>query len=131
MYRAAGRGRLQAPSPGSFMPAQSSLFAFKFLSATHPRLRPDSLHPLGERRNEAKIFTDVLFADPSDRDDPASGDHDGRTEDGLGHENALGMVTEGAMPEVGDDHFRFIEPIMDADVVLRNTTPLLYGGAWW
>src|SRR5947209_18806950 len=74
------------------------------------------------------MFADVLLADPSDRDNPASGQRDGRTEDGFGHEDALGMVAERAVPEVGDDHLRFIEPVMDADIVLRDTTPLLHAG---
>lgn len=37
------------------------------LSAAHPRFRPNSFHPVGETRDEAQIFADMLLTDPRGR----------------------------------------------------------------
>jgi hypothetical protein len=38
------------------------------------------------------------------------------------------VMTQDALPEVGDDHLRFVEPVVDADIVLRNPAPLFHAG---
>jgi hypothetical protein len=64
-------------TPGSPpIPALLSLCAAIFGSgpvlaaagAPHPGQRPDGAHPVGEGRDEAEVFLDVLLADPPGRD---------------------------------------------------------------
>ena len=50
------------------------------------------------------------------------------SEYGLGHEDALGMMSKGAMAEVGNDGFRCIEPVMDVLVICDCAAPLLNAG---
>ena len=45
------------------------------------------------------------------------------TEDRLRHEDALGMVPQGPVPEIGDDLFRLVKPVMDALVVGDGAAP--------
>jgi hypothetical protein len=62
------------------------------LRAAHPWFRTDTLHPIGKGRDEAEILDDMLFADPARGNDAAGRQDDGRAEDGLGQEDALGMM---------------------------------------
>jgi hypothetical protein len=55
--------------------------------------------------DEAQVFADALLPDPSDADFPGPGDRDRRAENRLGHEDALGVMGQGAVPEVRDDLF--------------------------
>jgi len=78
---------------------------FEAKRAPHPGLRANGFHPVGERWYKSKVFSDVLFTDPPDGDYPARGEGDGQTEDGFGHEDTLGVVTQGAVSKIGDDLF--------------------------
>jgi len=70
----------------------------------------------------------VLLVDPPDRDLPARGDRYGRAENLLGHEDALSVVAQSTVPEIGDDHFRFVEPVVDALVAFNLAAPLPNAG---
>ena len=43
----------------------------------------------------------------------AGGEGDGPPEDGLRHEDALGMVAQRPVTEIGGDLLGFVEPVMD------------------
>ena len=98
------------------------------LRAAHPWLWADTFHPIGKRRDEAEILDDMLLADPARRDDPAGRQGDGRTEDGLGQEDALGMVAERAVPEIRDDRFAGVEPAMERQLIVDRSTPFPHRG---
>jgi hypothetical protein len=73
------------------------------LSAAHPWLWADALHPVREGRDEAEILDDMLLADTARGDDAAGRLGDGRAEDGLGQEDAFGEVAERAVPKIRGD----------------------------
>src|SRR3546814_4757585 len=70
------------------------------LCAPHPRLGPDAPHPIGEARDEAEILAHMLFADQADRHHAAGRRGDGRAEKALQHEDAFGMMAQGAVTEI-------------------------------
>src|SRR5262245_36743903 len=98
------------------------------LSSTHPRFRTNCLDPISERRNEAEVFANVLLADPSNGNDPASGQRNSRAEDSLRHENALGVMSKSAVAEVRSYLLRCVEPVMDALIVFDRAAPFLHAG---
>ena len=57
-------------------------------------------------RDEAEIFLDVLLADQPHRHDAAGRDRDRRAEEALEHEDALGVVAQGAVTKIGADRLR-------------------------
>ena len=69
----------------------------------HPGLGPDGLHPIGKARDEAEVLLDMLLADPSRRNDAPGRECEAGTENRLGHEDALGMVAQRPVPEIGRD----------------------------
>ena len=75
----------------------------------HPGLGPDGLHPVGEARDEAKVFLDMLLTDPAGRDDAPGRECEGRPENRLGHEDALGMVAQGPVPKVRCDLLALVD----------------------
>ena len=79
------------------------------LGPSHPGLGPDGLHPISEARNEAEVFLQMLLADPSSRDDAPGREGERRPEDGLGHKDALGMVAQRPVPEVGRDLLAMVD----------------------
>jgi hypothetical protein len=46
-------------------------------------------------------------------------------EDSFRQEHTFGMVPKCAMPEVGEECFRFVEPIMDRQIILRLAAKFL------
>ena len=76
---------------------------------THPRLGPDGLHPVGEARDEADVFLHMLLANPTSRDDAPGRERNGRPEDRLSHEDALGMMAERPVPEVRSDLLALVD----------------------
>src|SRR6516164_5450380 len=98
------------------------------LRAAHPGFGTDVPHPMGEGRDVSEILDNVLFTDPARRNDAAGRQCDGRTKDGLRHEDAFGVVAKRAVPEVRRDLLAGIEPVMDRQIVAGRPTPLLHGG---
>jgi hypothetical protein len=43
---------------------------------------------------------------------------DGNTKDAFGEENPFGVMTEGAVAEVGEKRLRLVKPMVDREVVL-------------
>jgi hypothetical protein len=66
----------------------------------------------------------MLFADVAHRNGSAFAVGDGDTKDVLAQENSFGMVPESAMPEVWEEGFRLIEPVMYRQVILRLAAEL-------
>ena len=92
------------------------------LSAPHPRLRPDAAHPVGEARDEAEVLNDVLLADKSDWNLSARRYRQRHAEEALGHEDALGVVSQRPVPDVRGDALGLVEKAVEGDVVVRLTT---------
>ena len=79
------------------------------LGPAHPRLWPDGLYPVGEARDEAEVFLHMLFANPAGRDDAPGREGEGRPENRLGHEDALGMVAQRPVPKVRSDLLALVD----------------------
>src|SRR3546814_7852231 len=83
------------------------------LRLPHPGFWPDAPDPVGERRNEAEIFADMLLADQPDGDDTPTGNMDCRSEEPLEHEDALRMMAECSMAEVrSEEHTSALKSLM-------------------
>jgi hypothetical protein len=83
----------------------------------HPGFRVDAPHPIGEGWNSTEILANMLLGDQSHRDFATSGIGDRGAEHGFRGEASFCMMTQCPVPEVGQDHFRCIQPIMDGLVV--------------
>src|SRR4051794_36074293 len=70
----------------------------------------------------------MLLADPPDGNLPAAGDCDRGAEDRLSHKDPFRVVPQRAVTKVGDDHFRFVEPVVDALIVFDAAAPLSEAG---
>ena len=101
---------------------------FESLGATHPGFRAYGSCPIGEGRDEAEIFAHMLLADPAHRNNAAGREADGMAEYGLGHEYALGVMTQSPVAEVSKDGLRGVEPVVDALVVLGVAAPFSDAG---
>jgi hypothetical protein len=112
----------------SFMRLDRFRGLFEPLRAAHPWLGPDGFDPIGEGRDETEVLDDVLLADPAGRDDPAGGQGDGCAEDRFRHEDALGVMPQGAVPEIGDDLLGLVEPVVDTLIISDFAAPFLYAG---
>lgn len=96
---------------------------------THPVLGPDVLEPVLNGWNTTAVFLDMLLADPSHGNHPARAVPDRMTEDPFALEDALGMMPERPMAEVGHELFRGIEPVVDCLVVLGHPSPAFCAAA--
>jgi hypothetical protein len=96
---------------------------FQAQRAPHPGFGPDGLHPISKRGDEAEILAHMLFADRSNGKNASGRERDRRAKDRLGHEDAFGMMSLGAVPEVGNDLLRLVEPVMDALIVFDRAAP--------
>src|ERR1700685_3317662 len=85
---------------------------FELLGAAHPGFGAYRLHPIRKRWNESEVFPDMLLAYTAGRDDPAGRERNRATENGLRHEDALGVVPQRPVAEIGDDFFRLVEPVV-------------------
>lgn len=84
----------------------------------HPTLGLNLPEPVGHRRNPAEIFHHVLLADEPHGKNPAGRERDRAAEEGLQHEDALGMMAEGAVPEVGHVGLAAVEPFVQPEVLV-------------
>lgn len=75
----------------------------------HPGFGPDGLYPVCEARDEAEVLLDMLLAHPAGRNDAPGREREGRTENRLRHEDALGMVAQRPVPEVGRDLLALVD----------------------
>ncbi len=91
--------------------------------ATHPRFWADISYPVCEGRNAAQILPDMLFAYKADRNDASAGVGEGHTEKLLRKEDALCVMAQCAVSEIGDDFLAAVEPRVDGEVVLGSATP--------
>ncbi len=74
----------------------------------------------------------MLFANPAGRDDAPGREREGRPENRLRHEDALGMVPQRPVPEVGRDLLALVEPGMHQ--MKSSTVPPHFfteDRAWW
>src|SRR3546814_19091556 len=73
-----------------------------------------------EARDEARILAYMLFTDQSDGHDAAGRQRDRHPEEALEHENAFGGMPDRPVAEVRDDRLRFVEPLMERELVVRR-----------
>jgi hypothetical protein len=70
----------------------------------------------------------MLLADEPGWHDAPARKGDGLSKDGLDHEDALGVMAQCAVPEVGDDFLRLVEPVVKRVVIFDSAAPLLHAG---
>ena len=90
----------------------------------HPRLRLDLQEPILDCGNAAQIFPDMLFAHIPDGDLFPVAVNDAYPEQFLRQENALGMMPQGPVTKVGKERLRFVEPVVNREVVLSFSAEL-------
>lgn len=62
----------------------------------------------------------MLFANGAHRDDLALAVGEGGAEDGLAEENALAVMAQRPVTEVGEVRLALVEPVVDGEIVLRR-----------
>jgi len=90
---------------------QESGFAGQACSQ-HPTLGLYLPEPVSHLGNPAEVFKYVLLTDEPDWDYTVGRERDRGAEDIFQHEDALGMLPEGPVPEVSHMGFGAIEPFM-------------------
>jgi hypothetical protein len=67
----------------------------------------------------------VLLTDESDRKNPAGGERDRRAEELLEHEDPLGVMPKGPVPEVGHVLLAAVEELVQVEVLVGLAAELL------
>ena len=78
----------------------------------HPTLGLDLQKPVLDRRDSSQVLQDMLLADEPDRKNSAGGERDRRAEEPLQHEDALRVVPQGPVSEVGEVLFAAVEELV-------------------
>src|SRR5690554_5341795 len=95
------------------------------VSSVHPYLWLQMHEPVLDARDPpAAIFLDVLLADVPYGHRLALAICDCHTKDPLGFEDALRVMPKGPVPEVTEELLGGIEPVVNRQVVFRDTAPL-------
>ena len=102
-----------------------ALFVQRMSMSQHPTLRLNLPQPVRHRGNPAEVFQYVLLADEPDGDYTAGRERHRGAEDVFQHEDALGMMPEGSMPEVSHVGFGAIEPLVQPEVFMSFATEIL------
>src|SRR3546814_20407975 len=71
----------------------------------------------------SQILADMLFTDQSEGHYAAGRQRDRHPEEALEHENAFGVMPERPVAEVRYDRLRFVEPLMEREIVVRRPAP--------
>jgi hypothetical protein len=77
-----------------------------------------------ETRYASQILAHVLFTDIAGRDDLTIAILDCDSEEPLREENPIGVMAQTSVSNARNQGFRFIEPLMDAKIVLWRTAEL-------
>ena len=80
--------------------------------------------PILDAWNKTTIFLHMLFANPTDRNHPASAGLDSMTKHSLALINALSMMPQSTMSKISPHFFTRIKPIMNGLIVLWDSTKL-------
>src|SRR3546814_19288667 len=64
-----------------------------------------------------------LFPDKANGNYAPRRDGDRRSEEALEHEDALGVMTQCAVPEIRSDRLGFVEPLVERQIVFRLAAP--------
>jgi hypothetical protein len=94
----------------------------------HPGLQPHVHQPILHGGDPAQVLTDMLFPNRANRNDPAIAVGDRGAEDCLSKEDALRVVPQGPMPQVGQALFRFVEELMNRLIISGLAAPALDAG---
>ena len=105
-------------SSSSRVPRRAPCVLVEGVASQHPGLWRDEPRPVRKRGNEAEVLANVLLADQTDWNSTGVGIHDGRAEQGFEHENALGVMPQRAVPGIGEDGLRLVEPLVERQVVV-------------
>src|SRR3546814_10974157 len=65
----------------------------------------------------------MLFPDKANGNYAPRRDGDRRSEEALEHEDALGVITQCAVPEIRSDRLGFVEPLVERQIVFRLAAP--------
>jgi hypothetical protein len=94
----------------------------------------DAREPVLDSGYSSEVFSHVLFPDVADWDRGTIAVENTDAKDAFGQKNALSMMAKRAMAEVGEKRLRFIEPVMDGNVVFwpsaesPDATPIVFKG---
>src|SRR5882724_1943586 len=105
----------------------ASLNCWRFFVQTltvHPTLRLDLQEPILSCGNATQIFLDVLLPHIADGNLLTIAVHDGHAKQFLQQENALSMMAKCPVAEVCEERFRFIEPVVNWEIVFCSSTEL-------
>ena len=95
----------------------------------HPDFRLDAAQPIGQVRNSAAaVLQHMLLAHIAHGNPLAGRVGEGLAEHAFAFEDALGMVAQGTMPEIGELLLGGIEPAMNRQVIFRLAAELSCGG---
>jgi hypothetical protein len=83
----------------------------------HPTLCLDLQQPVLSCGNSAQVFPDMLFSYIPDWNFVSVAIHNGNSKQLLGQENALGVMAKCPVAKVREECFRFVEPIVDREIV--------------
>ena len=96
----------------------------ELVPSRHPGRRLQLGEPIGHAWNATTtIFFDVLLGDIAHGHLAAIAVDDGATKQSFGFEDALGVMAQGAMPEIGKALLGGIEPIMDGEIIFGLAAP--------
>src|SRR3546814_19076040 len=65
----------------------------------------------------------MLFPDKANGNYAPRRDGDRRSEEALEHEDALGVMTQCAVPEISSERLGFVEPLVERQIVCRLAAP--------
>ena len=85
-------------------------------STVHPALWTDSCQPVLDGRDAPEIFLHVLFSEVADRHLSTVRVPDGDTGNSFGQKDSFGVMTKGAVAEVGEERFGFVKPPVDCEI---------------
>jgi hypothetical protein len=77
---------------------------------------------------KTQIFPHMLLADQAHGDDAPGREGERRPEEALQHEDTLGMMPQGAMAKVRDQHLALIEPLVKGQEFVGCSAPDFHGG---
>src|SRR5580704_19609642 len=77
--------------------------------------------PVFDCRDPTEIVFDMLLANLSHGNDSLCGVLDCRSEQRLAEKDSLAVMAERAMAHVGEVRFRFVEPVVDRQVVVGHS----------
>jgi hypothetical protein len=97
------------------------------LGPAHPRLGANAADPIGETWDASEVLNHMLLTDEPDGNDATRRERQSCPEQAFQHEDSFGMMPAGAMPEISDEHFGFVHPVMEWQIFFGFAAPFFRG----